>query len=81
MWYIYVHCMYMYCIAGNFCVVQNFAFFADRSASAKIKTVKIATSAISIALRLPARTGAAKISSGAIQRNFAPAKISHYTLL
>ena len=30
-----------YRIAGNFRVVQNFAIFADRSRSAKIKTTKI----------------------------------------
>ena len=42
-------------------MVQNFVIFADRSASAKIKTVKIATGAISIAAHLPMRAGAAKI--------------------
>ena len=44
-------------------MVQNFAVFADRSASAKIKTAKIAASAISIAHRLPVRTGATKIKT------------------
>ena len=53
-------------------MVQNFAVFADRSASAKIKTAKIAASTISIAPCLPVRTGAvkiktAKISYGAIR--------------
>ena len=43
-------------------MVQNFTIFADRSASAKIKTVKIAASAISIAPCLPV-TGAAKIKT------------------
>ena len=57
----------MYRIAGNFHVVQNFVFFADRSASTKIKTAKIAASAVSIAPRLPVRTGTAKISSEALR--------------
>ena len=65
-----------YRIAGNF---QNFAIFSDRSASAK-RTAKIAASAISIAPRLPVRARAAKISSDAIARNFAPAKISRSTV-
>ena len=30
-----------YCIAGNFRMVQNFAFFADWSATAKIRTAKL----------------------------------------
>ena len=34
------NCRNMYCIAGNFCWVQIFAIFADRPASAKIKTAK-----------------------------------------
>ena len=73
-------------IAGYFRVVQNFALFADRPASAKIKTAKIAASAIFVAPRHPVRAGAAKIktakiSSRAIPRNFAPAKISRYTVI
>ena len=48
-----------YCIAENFHVVQKFAVFTDRSASAKIKTAKINTSAISIAPHLSMPTGAA----------------------
>ena len=35
----YMYIPYIY-IAGNFRMVQNFAFFADRSAAAKIRTVK-----------------------------------------
>ena len=31
----------IYCIAGNFRTVQTFAFFADRSAAAKIRTMKV----------------------------------------
>ena len=56
----------VYRIAGNFHVVQNFAVFTDRSSSAKIKTAKIAASAISIAPRLPVRTDAAKIKTAKI---------------
>ena len=61
-----------YRIAGNFRVVQNFAVFTDRSASAKIKTAKIAASAISIAPCLSVHADAAKIktakiSSGALR--------------
>ena len=53
-------------------MVQNFAVFADRSASAKIKTAKIAASTISVAPRLPVFVGVAKIktvkiSSGALR--------------
>ena len=64
-------------------MVQNFVVLADRSASAKIKTAKIAARAISIVLCLPVHTGAAKISwralrSEAISQNFAPVKISCY---
>ena len=63
-----------YCIAVNFHVVQNFAVFADRSVSAKIKTAKIAASAICIAPHLPvcasaAKIKTAKISSGALGGN------------
>ena len=50
-------------------MVQNFAVFADRSASAKIKTTKIAASAISIA-HLPVRAGATKIKTVNSQRRF-----------
>ena len=35
-----VRIIFTYRIAGNFRAVQNFAFFADRSRSAKIKTTK-----------------------------------------
>ena len=62
----------MYRLTGNFRIVQNFAVFVNRSASARIKTAKIAASAISLALCLPVRAGAAKIktakiSSGALR--------------
>ena len=50
--------VYLYRIAGNFRVVQNFAVFTDRSASAKI-----AASAISIAPHLPVRADARKIKT------------------
>ena len=73
----------LYCIAGNFCMVQKFMIFVDRTASAKIKTAKIATGAISIAPCLPVRADATKflrMPSEAILRNFAPTKISQYTI-
>ena len=68
--------------AGNFRVVQNFAIFTDRSASAKIKIAKIAASTIFIppCMRAPKT---AKISFGALggdSAKFAPAKISRYTV-
>ena len=61
-----------YRIAENFRVVQNFAVFVDRSPPEKIKTAKIAASAI--APHFPVRAGAAKIqtakiSSGALRGN------------
>ena len=58
--------VHVYCIAGNFRVVQNFTIFVDRSAFTTIKTVRIAASAISIAPRLPVRAGAAKIKTTTI---------------
>ena len=74
-----------YRIAGNFRVVQNFEFFADGSASAKIKNAKIAASAIFIATCVwaPRKLKPQKFllePSVAIPRNFAPAKISRYTV-
>ena len=44
-------------------MVQNFAVFADRLPSAKMKTAKIAASAISIAPCLPVCAGTAKIKT------------------
>ena len=66
-------------------MVQIFEIFADRLASAKIKTAKFAASAISIALCFRMRAGAVKIKfllapAEAIPRNFAPTKISRYTV-
>ena len=66
-----------YCIAGNFRLVQNFAVFADRLASAKIKTAKIAASVISMAPRLPVRTGAAKIKTAKISSGALRGEILH----
>ena len=74
---------YTYCMAENFRMVQNLVFFVDRSVSAKI-----AATAISIVPRLSVCAGAAKIKtrkflqipSEAIPRNFAPTKISRYTV-
>ena len=69
-----MYCMWCnsYRIARHFRMVQNFAIFADRSASTKIKIAKIAASAISIEPRLSVHVGAAKmkttkISSGALR--------------
>ena len=86
--HVYVRFFAIYRIAGNFRVVQNFAVFAYRLISVKIKTAKIAASAIFIVPLPPrARTGTTKIktlkiSSGALRGDsmkFCPAKISHYT--
>ena len=56
----------LYRIAGNFCVVQNFAIFVNRLAFAKIRTVKIASIAVSKAPHLPVRAGAAKTKTAKI---------------
>ena len=62
-------------------MVQNFAVFADRSASVKIKTVKIAASLhISIVLCVRAPRKFLWKPSDAIPQNFAPVKISRYTV-
>ena len=55
--------LHVYRIVEIFSVVQNFAIFADRSASAKIKTAKITASTISIAPCLPVCAGTAKIKT------------------
>ena len=73
-------------------MVQIFAIFADRSASAKIKTEKIAASAISIAPRFTMHAGTAKIKtvkifSGALRgdstkfctRQIFPLHVFHFT--
>ena len=38
---LYVICSVIYHIEGNFHMVQNFTVFTDRSAAAKIRTMKI----------------------------------------
>ena len=80
---LYTHMyMYIYCIAGNFRVVQNFAIFMDRSPSVKIKITKIAAGSVCLAspcVRMPRKF--LRVPSRAILRNFALTKISRYMVL
>ena len=64
----------MYRTVGNFRVMQNFMVFVNRSASAKIIAV---LRILSPSHHLYIYTSVAV--SEAIPRNFAPAKIFHYT--
>ena len=63
-----INMILFYRIAGNFRVVQNFAVFSDRSAYAKIKTVKIVAITISIMPHLPMCAGAVEIKTAKFLR-------------
>ena len=80
----------MYRVAGTFRMVQNFAVFADRSAATKIRTTNFSSACFMDYWWVWSRQSAsAKLRTTkfllkgweAIPRNFAPAKISRYTIV